>query len=535
MTPQKQEYDFIVVGAGSAGCVVAGRLSEAGYTVLLLEAGGKATNPWIAIPLGYSQLYANKKVNWCYHSKPEKNLNGRSLFQPRGKVIGGSGAINGMIFIRGQKEDFDTWESLGCKGWGYSDLLAFFKKTEDQQRGTDEYHAIGGPLKISDLPSTYELGDAFHDASHALGSPYNEDFNGGSQLGTGYVQVNTKNGRRWSTADAFLNSQYDKNITIKTNVLVEKIELEDGTVTGVTYSDKSGKHTARASKEIIVSAGTFNSPKLLELSGIGNAKVLRQHNISVKKDLPGVGTNLQDHFGIGLEFKCNKPITVNDLYNNPLRGGLALLQYLLFKTGPMASNGNYSNTFICTSENVKRPDMMITFMSWCTSEDLKPRPFSGFTILAEHVRPDSRGSVHISSNDPTEQPNIEFNFLESDYDKEAAIQGFRYARKISQTAPMSNLVSEEISPGLDHDSDEEILEHCRSNGLSLLHCVGTCKMGVDDMAVVDPELRVRGLKGLRVIDASIMPTIVSANTNAASIMIGEKGAHMIIDHWQGRA
>ncbi|WP_320826585.1 GMC family oxidoreductase [Reinekea sp.] len=532
MTTTEQEYDFIVVGAGSAGCVVAGRLSEAGHSVLLLEAGGKAMNPWIHIPLGYARLYANASLNWCYQSEPEPHLHGRSLFQPRGKVLGGSGSINGMIFIRGQQEDFNQWAALGCEGWDFDGVLPFFKKLENQQRGADPYHATEGPLTVSDLPSTYELGDAFHAASYNLGSPYNYDFNGESQLGTGYVQVNTKNGRRWSTADAYLRKPMAKNISVVTRVMVDKISVTEGKVVGVHYSDKQGQHIARARKETIISAGTFNSPKLLELSGIGDTPVLERNGVPLVHHLPGVGNNLRDHFGIGLEFKCNKPITVNDLYNNPLRGALAMLRYLLFRTGPMASNGNYSNTFIKTSEAIDRPDMMITFMSWCTGEDLSPRPFSGFTILSEHIRPDARGSVHIRSRDPKEQPAIQFNFLATEADQQAAIAGLRHARKISQTEPMRDYISEEIVPGLDHQTDAQLLEHCRSKGLSLLHCVGTCKMGIDDLAVVDPRLRVRGLEGLRVIDASIMPTIVSANTNAASIMIGEKGAQMLIDDWQ---
>ena len=534
MTSTEQEYDFIVVGAGSAGCVVAGRLSEAGHSVLLLEAGGKARNPWIHIPLGYARLYANASLNWCYQSEPEPHLHGRSLFQPRGKVLGGSGSINGMIFIRGQQEDFNQWAALGCAGWGFDGVLPFFKKLEDQQRGADPYHATGGPMTISDLPSTYALGDAFHAASYNLGSPYNYDFNGESQLGTGYVQVNTKNGRRWSTADAYLSNPMARNIKVVTHVMVEKINVLNGKVIGVHYSDKQGQHIAKARKETIISAGTFNSPKLLELSGIGDSVVLKQNDIAVVHHLPGVGNNLQDHFGIGLEFKCNQPITVNDLYNNKLRGALAMLRYMLFRTGPMASNGNYSNTFITTSEAVDRPDMMITFMSWCTGEDLSPRPFSGFTILSEHIRPDARGSAHIRSKDPKEQPAIQFNFLATEADQQAAIAGLRHARKISQTAPLSDFISEEIVPGLDQQTDAQLLEHCRSKGLSLLHCVGTCKMGVDALAVVDPRLRVIGIEGLRVIDASIMPTIVSANTNAASIMIGEKGAQMLIEDWQSR-
>lgn len=532
MKPNESTYDFIVIGAGSAGCVVAGRLSEAGHSVLLLEAGGKNSNPWIHIPLGYAKLYSNPAVNWCYESEPETNLHGRTLFQPRGKVLGGSGSINGMIYVRGQPEDFDTWRDLGCEGWGFEDVLPYFKKSEHQQRGTDKFHATGGPLSISDLPSTYKLGDAFHDASHKLGSPYNNDFNGETQLGTGYVQVNTKNGRRWSTADAFLKGPMARCINVRTGAMVEKVFVEDGKITGVRFSDDKGEHLVSAGKEVIVSGGTFNSPKLLELSGIGDSKLLQDKGISVSHHLPGVGQNLRDHFGVGLEFKSTKPETVNDLYNNIFRGGAAMMQYLLYKSGPMASNGNYSNTFITTSEEVGRPDMMITFMSWCTGEDLQPRPFSGFTILAEHIRPDSRGSVHIKSADPQVPPAISFNFLESEADKKAIIAGLRHARAISQTAPMSDYVAEEIKPGLQCESDDDLLEHCRRDGLSLLHCVGTCKMGVDEQAVVDPRLKVRGLEGLRVIDASIMPTIVSANTNAASIMIGEKGAQMIIDDWK---
>jgi choline dehydrogenase len=284
------------------------------------------------------------------------------------------------------------------------------------------------------------------------------------------------------------------------------------------------KNFAKAKKEVIVSAGTFNSLQLLELSGIGDAALLKQKGIDALHNLPGVGNNLQDHFGIGLELKCIKPVTVNDLANNPFKGALAMLRYLLFKSGPMASNVNYSNTFVTTSENINRPEMMINFMGWCTGEDLQPRPFSGFTILAEHIRPDSRGSVHVRSNDPKESPAIQFNFLAFEADKNAALAGLKYSRKKSQAAPLSDYILEKVSHGLENSSDEALLEHCRNNGLSLLHPVGTCKMGIDKTAVVDPRLRVIDIDGLRVIDASIMPTIVSANTNAASIMIGEKGA-----------
>ena len=497
----------------------------------MLEAGGKDSNPWIKIPLGYAKLYANPKVNWCYESEPEINLNNRCLFQPRGKVLGGSGAINGMIYVRGQAADFDGWEAQGCEGWGFNSVMPYFLKCEDQERGVSQYHAVGGPVSVADLPSKEILGEAFHEASKKLGSPYNNDFNGESQVGTGYVQVTTKNARRWSTADGYLKGKIATNITVVTHVMVNSLVLERGQITGVNYSDKSGTYTARATKEVIISAGTFNSPKLLELLGIGNREVLESKDIAVQHELRGVGENLQDHFGIWAQYRASKPVTVNDLSNNVIKGGLALMRYLLFKTGPFANNGNYSNAFINSSQDVDRPDMMITFMGWCTGENLRPRPFSGFTILAEHIRPDCRGTVHVRSDDPREQPIIKFNFLESDADKKAAIEGLKHARKIAQTAPMSGFVAEELKPGSDKVTDEQLLEHCRSEGLSLLHCVGTCKMGVDELSVVDSRLKVHGLKGVRVIDASIMPTIVSGNTNAAAIMIGEKGAQMVIDDW----
>jgi len=521
------DHDFVVIGAGSAGCAVAGRLGEAGYKVLLLEAGGKDSSPWIHIPLGYAKLYDNPKINWCYASEPEPQLNGRRLFQPRGKVLGGTSSINGMIYMRGQPEDFNAWADAGCTGWSWPEVLTYFKKSEDQERGPDQFHGAGGPVAVSDLPSTHELGEAFHAASEALGSPRNDDFNGAAQLGTGYVQTTTRNARRCSTAAAYLRGPAKENIDIRLNAMVERIIVESGRAVGVVWTDRDGRHEARPGGEFVLCGGVFASPQLLELSGIGQAPLLKERGVEVVHHLPGVGENLQDHFGIGLEFRSTRKSTVNDMYNNPFRGGWQLLRYLLFKTGPFADNGNFSNTFIHTAPDIPTPDMMITFMAWCTGENLKPYPFSGFTILAEHIRPDARGFVHINTGRPSDAPAIRFNFLETEADRRAALAGLRHARRISRTRPMADCVEREITPGPDVESDEALLEHCRANGLSLLHAVGSCRMGVDEGAVVDPRLRVRGLQGLRVADASIMPRIVSGNTNAAAIMIGEKAADMI--------
>ncbi|MBW3099034.1 GMC family oxidoreductase [Pseudohoeflea coraliihabitans] len=530
MTKDVKSYDYIVIGAGSAGCAVAGRLGEAGHKVLLLEAGGADRNPWIHIPLGYSRLYANPKVNWCYESCEEPHLNNRRLFQPRGKVLGGTGAINGMIYMRGQPEDFDGWREQGCTGWGWDDVLPFFKSCEDQERGPNAYHGVGGPVAVSDLRTRHRLGEAFHAASERLGVPPNSDFNGARQEGTGYVQTTTRKGWRWSTASGYLRGAALKNINIRVNALVQRIRIAEGRAVGVRWTEGTAEHEAKADGEIILCGGAFNSPQILQVSGIGPGAVLRAAGIDVVHDLPGVGENLQDHFGIGAEYRSTVKSTVNDLYNNPIKGGAQLLRYLLFRTGPFADNGNYSNTFIRSGPDIDRPDMMVTFMAWCTSEELKPLPFSGFTILAEHMRPQSRGHVQVTSDDAAIQPKIQFNFFADEADQQAALAGLKFARKIGQTQPMADCIDYEIAPGRDVETDDALLAYCRANGLSLLHPVGTCKMGTGADAVVDPQLKVHGLKGLRVVDASIMPRIVTGNTNAATIMIGEKGAaHILAD------
>jgi choline dehydrogenase len=408
-------------------------------------------------------------------------------------------------------------------------VLPYFKSCEDQQRGASAYHGVGGPVSVSDLPSKHLLGEAFHAASEKLGVPRNDDFNGARQLGTGYVQTTTRKGRRWSSARGYLRGAALQNIDIRLNAMVERVVLTGKRATGVAWTELGGRREATAGCEVILCGGTFNSPQLLQLSGIGPAPLLSAHGIDVLHDLPGVGENLRDHFGIGAQFRSKSRTTVNDLYNSKLRGGLALLRWILFRTGPFADNGNYSNTFVCSGPDIDRPDMMITFMAWCTDDTLKPYRFPGFTILAEHMRSRSIGHVRIKGPRPTDPPAIQFNFLADEADRHAALAGLKFARRIAQTDPMAGFVDTEIAPGKDLQTDSELMDYCRAEGLSLLHPVGTCKMGVGDTAVVDPRLRVRGIEGLRVIDASIMPTIVTGNTNAAAIMIGEKGASMILE------
>jgi choline dehydrogenase-like flavoprotein len=535
--PTDDTYDYIVTGAGSAGCVVAARLSESGrHRVLLLEAGGEDRYPWIHVPMGYGRLFSNPRVNWMYESEPEPELEGRSMYQPRGKVLGGTSSINGMVYMRGNPADYDEWRQRGCTGWDWDSVLPYFKKAEDQERGPDAFHGTGGPLRVSDQPARFELAEHWIAAAIEAGLPANNDFNNGQQEGAGPFQTTTNRRRRWSTSAAYLRPARDrKNLTVATNALATRVVFENGRATGVEYlrNGNEARQTAGVRGEVIVCGGVFNSPQLLQLSGLGPGKLLRGLGIPVVRDMPAVGADLQDHFYVRLAFRCTKPITLNDVANNPLRKMAAGVQYMLFRTGPLATNGICAGGFARSDQRLERPDIQLNFSLWSfaarTRKGVYPHPFPGFTVSAVHLRPDARGEVRVKSADPLLAPAIRFNFLKTQYDLQALTAGMRLARKIVNQPALSDYVADELIPGKDVNTDAEFETAIRRNGISNLHPVGTCRMGTDEAAVLDPRLRVRGIGCLRVVDASVMPSVPAGNTNAPSIMIGEKASDMILE------
>jgi choline dehydrogenase len=534
MPDSSNTYDFIVTGAGSAGCAVAGRLSESGkYRVLLLEAGTKDTNPWIHEPLGYTKTYTDPKVNWMFDSEPEKELNGRTLYQPRGKVLGGTSSINGMVYMRGTPTDYDGWRQRGCEGWGYDDVLPFFKKAEDQERGPSEFHGAGGPLHVSN-PVRCALGDAMVQAAIEAGVPANDDFNGARQEGVGYYQTTTTNRRRWSSARAYLGPAKGRaNLTISTESHATRILFEGQKAVGVEYQTPEGRKTAYAKGEIVASGGVYGSPQLLQLSGVGPGDLLQEFGVPVVRDMEGVGKHLHDHFNTYLVWRCSQKVTLNDLAASPFRKLTQGVQYVFTRSGQLANAGIYAGAFVKSDPRLEQPDLQINMFGWSAFERLrtgiKPHPFSAFTMSPVHLRPEGRGTVQLKSADPLAAPAIRFNFLASEYDFQALIYGTRFSRKIAEQSALKPYIVEEVIPGLGCQSDAEMKEEIRLRGVSNLHPVGTCRMGrnVDD--VVDPRLKVHGIEHLRVADASIMPQVPGGNTNAPSIMIGEKCAAMILE------
>jgi len=527
------EFDFIVSGAGSAGCAVAGRLAESGrFRVLLLEAGPSDSAFWIKVPMGYPMLFTNPKVNWMFESEPEPELNGRPMYNPRGKVLGGTSSINGMLYVRGHPNDYDTWAQMGNTGWGWDDVLPFFRKAEDQTRGADAYHGTGGPLTVSDQPNPSPVALAIIEAAVQAGVPRNADFNGARQEGTGLFQTTTRKRRRWNSARAYL-SRSRANLRVDTNAHATRLLLEDKRVIGIEYRQQGRILRARARHGVVVSGGSFGSPQLLQLSGIGPAEHLRDMGLPVLHDLPGVGANLRDHFYASMIFRCHEPVTINELARSPLRQFIAGAQYVLAKRGPLAANGIFAGVFTRTNETKSRPNLQINTNIWSVAsrdkKGMKVHDFPGFTMSPVHLDPVSTGEVRLRSADPYADPVIRHNFFRDEVDRQAMVDAVRIVRRIANQPALGRYMAEEIRPGGEVNTDAEIVDWVRANGIANLHPVGSCAMLPGVMGVVDHRLRVHGIEGLRVADASIMPGLPAGNTNAPSIMIGEKCAAMILE------
>jgi choline dehydrogenase len=527
-------YDFIVVGAGSAGAAVAHRLSaDPRYKVLLLEAG-RASHPWSFIPVGSARLITNPEANWLYSAEPEPNTNGRRIPVPRGKLLGGSSAINGMAFVRGQAQDFDTWAQMGNRGWSYEEVLPFFKRMESYTgEADDRYRGREGPLRVTNPEPRDPIFQTLIKAAGQVGIPHNPDYNGASQEGIAMSQATIAAGRRMSTARCYLDPIRNRqNLRIETDALTEQLLLDGNRCIGVRYSVRGEVHEARAAREVVVSAGTINSPQLLELSGIGQPERLRGLGIEVRQPLPGVGENLRDHYAPRTRWLVGKKgVTFNDRAR-----GLGMVyqaaRYALFRKGFLASVGAPLRAFVCSREGLEAPDLLLGWVPMLTQPGPKgPRiaKQSGFTCYAHPMRPESKGSIHIAAADPQRPPAINFNFLSSPPDAELTVRAIRLARAVMTAPAMAPLQVSEVAPGAERTTDDEILDWVKRAAETTYHPVGTCKMGSDPMAVVDSELRVHGIEGLRVADASIMPTLTSGNTNAPSIMIGEKAADLVLN------
>jgi len=527
-------YDYIVVGAGSAGAVVANRLSaDARNKVLLLEAG-PASHPWSRIPISYAKLINDPAANWLYASEPEANTNGRKLPVPRGRMLGGSSAINGMAFVRGQAQDFDTWAQMGNHSWSYADVLPFFKRMESYAGGDDEFRGREGPLRVTDPEPRDKLYAALIKAAGEVGIAHNPDYNGAKQDGIAMSQATISSGRRMSTARCYLDPIIKRaNLHIETNALTEALVLEGKRCTGVRYSVAGTMREVRAAREVVVSAGTINSPQLLELSGIGQPDRLRSLGIDVCHALPGVGENLRDHYAPRTRWSIGaKRITFND------RGrGLGLvwqaLRYAALGQGMLGMVAAPIRAFVRSREGLEAPDVLLGWVPMLTEPGPKGPRISrqaGVTCYAHPMRPESKGHIHIASSDPRRPPAINFNFLSSPIDAEITVRAVRIARAVMTAPAMGPMRVTEIAPGASRTTDAEILDWVKQAAETTYHPVGTCKMGSDAMAVVDAQLRVHGIAGLRVADASIMPTLTSGNTNAPSIMIGEKAADMVLNH-----
>ncbi|WP_353645876.1 GMC family oxidoreductase N-terminal domain-containing protein [Mesorhizobium sp. WSM2239] len=537
-----QTYDFIVVGSGSAGSVVAERLSASGrFSVMVLEAGGTDRRFYVQMPLGYGKTFFDPAVNWNYKTEPDPGLAGNADHWPRGKLLGGSSSINAMVWIRGQREDYDAWAAAGNPGWGFDDLLPLFKAIEDNEAGADEWRGVGGPLHVTDCSRfVHPLTARYLGAAQQAGLPFNPDFNGAFQEGVGVYQISTKNGRRMSAARAFLRpAMKRKNIRVETRALATKILFEGSRAVGVEYIRNGRTMTARAGREVILCAGSVNTPQLLQLSGVGPADLLHSLGIPVVHANNNIGANLQDHLGINYTFKGKVP-TLNQLLR-PWWGKLYVgMRYLLLRSGPLSLSMNNAGGFFRTDPALSRPNMQLYFQAFSTvipksgeRPILTPDPWPGFSIGLSNCRPTSRGSIMIRSKNPLDYPKIVPNAYSTEQDVAEMLAAVKFVRTIASMPAMAEIIEEEVLPGPSITSDDDLIQDFRKRSGTVYHPVSTCRMGPDpSKSVVDPRLKVHGLAGLRIVDASIFPDNISGNTNAPSIMAGAKGAAMILEDYR---
>jgi choline dehydrogenase len=531
------QFDYVIVGAGSAGCALAERLTASGvHKVLLLEAGGEDKDRWLRIPLGIGKLITGSKYIWPFTTEPESELDGNTIYWPRGKVLGGSSSINGMVFVRGDAEQYDRWRDTGSPGWGYGDVLPYFRRLEDRLGGDPAYRGRGGPVSVIDVPHRDQLTEAFYQACIQQGIPANPDYNAETYPGVSYLQVSIRDGRRCSTAVAYLRPARGRsNLTIATDAQATGLIIEGNRATGVHYQTSDGAaHQAKAESEVILCAGPIVSPQLLELSGIGNPDILKNAGITPVVNLQGVGENLQDHLQVRITYECTLPITINDMLNSKWRGMRAGLQYMLMRRG-LLSTGSVSVHAITpeTMESTKPTlKMQLAHVSGADryaitgGSGIDPHP--GFTIGTFNLHPESRGTIHVSSADPMAPPKIHANYLSTERDLALSLAALKLTRQIAQQPALKEVTVREVLPGPDVATDEDLIAYIRSAGQTSWHPIGTCKMGSDAMAVVDHELKVHGIVGLRVADSSIFPFMTSSNTNAPSIMVGERCADLLM-------